>query len=91
MHLSNNLQQLLLVLEIFQFFFQQLAYIASKLDAVQEGERTALDNTILMMCSSMLTGTHDATQLPVVILGGGGGKKVWALSALQGAPMRLLC
>jgi hypothetical protein len=61
-------------LKVNQFFFQQLAYIASKLDAVQEGERTALDNTILMMCSSMLTGTHDATQLPVVILGGGGGK-----------------
>ncbi|MEQ9072060.1 MAG: hypothetical protein RLO18_35315, partial [Gimesia chilikensis] len=25
-------------------------------------------------CSSMLTGSHDATKLPVVILGRGGGK-----------------
>ena len=41
-------------------------------DAIQEGERTALDNTMLMFCSSMLTGGHDATQLPVVIVGGGG-------------------
>jgi len=30
---------------------------------------------MLMMCSSMLSGgTHDATQLPVVLVGGGGGK-----------------
>jgi len=61
-------------LKVNQFFFQQLAYIASKLNAVQEGERTALDNTILMMCSSMLTGSHDASQLPVILLGGGGSK-----------------
>ena len=29
---------------------------------------------LLMLCSSMLTGHHDATQLPVVMLGGGGGR-----------------
>jgi hypothetical protein len=29
---------------------------------------------MLMFCSSMLTGNHDATQLPVVLLGGAGGK-----------------
>ena len=45
-----------------------------KLDAIQEGERTALDNSMLMMCSSMLVGSHDASQLPVVIVGGGGGR-----------------
>ncbi len=61
-------------LKVNNFFFQQLAYIAEKLDAVQEGERTALDNSMIMMCSSMLIGGHDASQLPVVILGGGGGK-----------------
>jgi hypothetical protein len=61
-------------LKVNQFFVQQLAYIGDKLAAVQEGEGTALDNTMLMFCSSMLTGNHDATQLPVVILGGGGGK-----------------
>jgi hypothetical protein len=61
-------------LKVNQFFLSQLAYIAAKLDAVQEGERTALDNTVLMLCSSMLTGQHDATQLPVVILGRAGGR-----------------
>jgi hypothetical protein len=59
-------------LTVNQFFLEQLAYIARRLEAIQEGERTALDNTVLMFCSSMLTGGHDATQLPVVIIGGGG-------------------
>jgi len=61
-------------LKVNQFFMQQLAYIATKLDAIQEGDRTALDNSVLMLCSSMLTGSHDATQLPVVLLGRAGGR-----------------
>ena len=61
-------------LKVNQFFVEQLAYIATKLDAIQEGERTALDNSMLMFCSSMLNGGHDATQLPVIMLGKGGGK-----------------
>ncbi|MDG2383258.1 MAG: DUF1552 domain-containing protein [Pirellulaceae bacterium] len=61
-------------LKVNQFFLEQLAYIARRLDEIQEGERTALDNSMLMLCSSMLNGHHDATQLPVVMLGGGGGR-----------------
>ena len=61
-------------LKVNQFFLEQMAYIAKRLDGIQEGERTALDNSMLMLCSSMLTGHHDATQLPVVMLGGGGGR-----------------
>ncbi len=61
-------------LKVNQFFIQQLAYIAAKLDAIQEGERTALDNSMILYCSSMLTGNHEANQLPVLVMGGGGGK-----------------
>jgi hypothetical protein len=61
-------------LKVNQFFVEQVAYIAGKLDAIQEGPRTALDNTMLLFCSSMLTGSHDASQLPVILLGGGGGR-----------------
>ena len=61
-------------LKVNQFFIEQLAYIARKLDAIQEGEKTALDNSMLLYCSSMLTGSHDATKLPVVLLGGAGGQ-----------------
>jgi Protein of unknown function (DUF1552) len=61
-------------LKVNQFFLEQVAYIARRLDAIQEGERTALDNSMLMLCSSMLHGNHDATQLPVVMLGSAGGQ-----------------
>ena len=61
-------------LRVNQFFVEQLAYIAQKLDMIQEGESTALDNSMLLFCSSMLTGRHQANQLPVILLGGAGGK-----------------
>jgi hypothetical protein len=61
-------------LKVNQFFVEQLGYIARKLRGIQEGERTALDNTMLLYLSSMLTGGHDASQLPVILLGGGGGR-----------------
>ena len=57
-----------------QFFVEKVAYIARKLDAIQEGERTALDNSMILFCSSMLNGHHDANKLPVVVLGGAGGR-----------------
>ncbi len=72
-------------LKVNQFFIEQLAYIARRLDETQEGERTALDNSVIMMCSSMLHGNHDATQLPVVLLGKGGG----ALSGGQNLDYRV--
>ncbi len=61
-------------LKVNRLFVEQLAYIARKLDGIQEGERTALDNSMIMFCSSMMTGGHDATRLPVVMVGRGGGK-----------------
>lgn len=61
-------------LKVNQFFLEQLAYVARKLDAIQEGPRTLLDNSMILFCSSMLTGNHDARQLPVVLLGGAGGR-----------------
>lgn len=61
-------------LKVNQFFLEQVAYIATKLDTIQEGERTALDNAMILFCSSMLTGSHDATKLPVLLLGGARGQ-----------------
>jgi hypothetical protein len=79
-------------LKVNQFFLDQVAYVARKLDAIQEGERTALDNTMLLFLSSMLTGSHDATQLPVVMLGGGGGRiKGGQVLDYKEKPNRQLC
>ena len=61
-------------LKVNRFFAEQVAYVADRLVAIQEGERTALDNSVLMFCSSMMSGHHDASQLPVIVLGRGGGK-----------------
>ena len=79
-------------LKVNQFFVEQLGYIAKKLDAIQEGERTALDNSVIMFCSSMMTGGHDATQLPVVVLGRGGGKlESGRVLDFAGKPNRKMC
>ena len=62
-------------LAVNQFFLEQTAYIARKMNAIQEGPRTLLDNTMLMHCSSMMAGAkNDNDQLPVILLGGGGGR-----------------
>lgn len=62
-------------LKVNQFFMEQVAYLARKLDAIQEGSRTLLDNTMLMHCSSMMAGAlHNNDQLPVIVLGGAGGR-----------------
>ena len=62
-------------LRVNQFFMEQLAYIARKLESIQEGSRTLLDNTMLMHCSSMMAGAkHDNDQLPVLVIGGAGGR-----------------
>ena len=61
-------------LKVNQFFLEQVAYIAKKMDSIVEGERTLLDNSMVMLCSSMRNGHHDASRLPVVMVGGGGGR-----------------
>ncbi len=61
-------------LKVNQFFVEQVAYIARKLDSIQEGSKTLLDNTMLMYCSSMMSGNHNNDELPVVVLGGAGGR-----------------
>ncbi len=79
-------------LKVNRFFLEQLGYIARKLDAIKEGERTLLDNSMIVYCSSMLTGSHDATQLPVVVLGGGGGQiQGGRVLDYTGKPDRQMC
>jgi hypothetical protein len=79
-------------LKVNQFFLEQLAYVARKLDGIREGERTALDNSMIVFLSSMLTGNHDATQLPVVLLGGAGGRlKGGRVLDYLGRPSRKMC
>jgi len=79
-------------LKVNQFFTQQVAYIAAKMDAVQEGERTLLDNSMILFCSSMMTGNHNNDQLPVILLGRAGGQiKSGRVLDYLGKPNRKMC
>jgi|TARA_B100001146_G_C16092280_1_gene395579 hypothetical protein len=73
-------------------FLANLAYLAERLDKIQEGEGTLLDNSMLLYCSSMLTGGHNANELPVVILGRAGGQlKSGRVLDYRGKPNRKMC
>src|SRR5437867_4195206 len=79
-------------LKVNTFFVEQLAYIARKMDAIDEGPRTLLDNSMLLFCSSMLTGNHNADQLPVILLGGAGGRiQGGRVIDYAGKPERQMC
>ena len=59
---------------IARFHLSQLAYLATKLDSMPEGDGTVLDNSCLMFLSNLWNGSkHISTQLPVVLAGGLGG------------------
>ena len=59
---------------IARFHLSQMAYLATKLDAMPEGDGTVLDNSLLMWFSNMVSGTkHDNTKIPIITAGGLGG------------------
>ncbi|HEY0551375.1 MAG TPA: DUF1552 domain-containing protein [Verrucomicrobiae bacterium] len=59
---------------ISRYYVSNLAYLASRLDAMPEGDGTVLDNTCLLYLSNMWSGfKHDNTKLPVLTVGGLGG------------------
>ena len=85
---SNNADWL----AVNRFFTEQLAHVARRLDAIQEGERTALDNSMVLYCSSMMTGNHNNDELPVVVLGSaGGGIETGRVLDYSGKPDRQMC
>ena len=80
-------------LKVNQFFLEQVAYVANRLDSIQEGPRTLLNNTALLYCSSfMVGGQHNNDQLPVIVLGGAGAKiKGGRILDYSGKPDRQMC
>ena len=60
--------------KISRFHLSQLAYLATKLDSMPEGDGTVLDHSCLMFLSNLYSGRdHDNFRLPVVLAGGLGG------------------
>lgn len=57
-----------------RYYVSQFAYLASRLDAMQEGAGTVLDNCCLLFINNMWSGSkHDSTRLPLLQAGGLGG------------------
>ncbi|MCI0702785.1 MAG: DUF1552 domain-containing protein [Planctomycetia bacterium] len=59
---------------ITRYYVSQLAYLATRLDAMKEGDGTVLDHSCLLFLSNMWSGSrHDSTKLPILMAGGLGG------------------
>ena len=57
-----------------QYHIAQFAYLTKRMKEINEGETSMLDNSILMLASSLFDGdAHGAGQLPILITGKGGG------------------
>lgn len=57
-----------------RYYVSQLAYLATRLNEMPEGEGTVLDHSCLMFVSNMWSGSkHDSTKLPLLLAGGLGG------------------
>ena len=57
-----------------RWHYEQFAYMLEKMRAIREGERTLLDNSMLLFGAGMHDGNaHDPHKLPIVLAGRGGG------------------
>ncbi len=60
---------------ISRYYCSQYAYLATKLDAMPEGDGSVLDHSCLLFISSMWSGNaHDSSKVPVLLTGGLGGR-----------------
>lgn len=57
---------------ISRFWVEQYAYLVSKLDSMQEGDGTVLDNCCIMMANEQWT-AHSSPRVPLLVSGGLGG------------------
>ena len=56
------------------YYVSQFAYLATRLDAMSEGDGTVLDHSCLLFTNSMWSGSrHDSSRVPLVMAGGLGG------------------
>ena len=51
-----------------------MAALCAKLDAIKEGDKSILDNSVIMFGGAMHGSNHACDALPIALIGGGGGK-----------------
>lgn len=73
-HHENKKEKIEAYSKIVRWHVEQFAYLLERLKAVKEGGGTLLDNSMVMMGSSISDGNrHDPANLPVLLAGRGGG------------------
>ena len=74
-HHSGAPDKVAAIQKIDRFHMEQLAYFVERLKSVREGDKTLLDNTVLVCGSGIGDGNrHNHENLPIVMAGGGGGQ-----------------
>jgi len=70
-HHGNDGKTLAEYQKINQWHVEQLAYVLEKMQGIDEGNGSLLDNTMLLFGSNMMDGNgHDGRQLPLILCGG---------------------
>lgn len=73
-HHQQNPVQIAKLQKIDQFYAEQFAYLLGKMKGIKEGNRTMLDNTLLVYGSCIRDGDrHDHADLPIIMAGRAGG------------------
>lgn len=74
-HHSNDAEKLRQYAVINRWHVEQYGYLLRKLHAMKEGERSVLDNSMILFGSALSDGnTHDPHKLPLVLAGRAGGR-----------------
>jgi len=60
-----------------QFHVAQFAYLLERMKAIDEGDQSLLDSSLLLLCSNLFDGDkHQADRMPMILAGSGGGTLV---------------
>ncbi len=63
-----------IMIEVFQWYAEQFALLASRMDEIDDGDGTLLDHSVVLWASEFGDGaSHSSTNLPFVLAGSGGG------------------
>ncbi len=73
-HHGDNPEKLEKISKINRFQVEQLSYLLQKMKSIREGERTLLDNSMVVYGSGISDGNrHNHDNLPILLAGSGGG------------------
>lgn len=73
-HHGDNPEKLEKLSKINHFQIQQLSYLLQKMKSIREGDRTLLDNSMIVYGSGLSDGNrHNHDNLPILLAGSGGG------------------